>query len=275
MTPLAQGLLFAATLFYAAAFIASLIFITRGEIGTFPLYTRRLLAAGLLMQLLFFILEAFQKNVLLPVVSFSGSISFFAFTIVVIYFVLGLRREIRTFGLIVTPTVVILLMMALFGYTGAVEPLTFQMTLPFWIHIVATFFSYGAFFVSFVSALFYLVQNRVLKSKNPGPLFYKLPSLETLQHIIQETMVGGFILLTVGILFAGLWLFRLTGLDTTWHGESKLILSFLVWAAYLVILIGKSLGYGRGKNAALLSLGAFSFAMVAFLGARLMGLFLG
>jgi HemX protein len=147
------------------------------------------------------------------------------------------------------------------------------MTLPFVIHIAATFFAYGAFFVSFTSSIFYLAQSNVLKRKRPGHLFYKLPSLETLHEIINETLDWGFLLLTLGMVFAGLWLFKMEGAVSDWHTGGKLVLSLLVWVIYGLIMVTKGLGFAKGKNAALLSLGAFGFAMAAFLGARLVGTF--
>lgn len=265
--------LLAAAIFYLAAFLVSLSFIFRGDPGKLPQFTRRFLLLGLVAQGLSFAAEARVSGLVLPVLSFSGALNFFALSIVVIYFLLGLKREIRTFSLVASPVLFMLLLMSFIGYSISAKPFDYKMTLPFVIHIVATFFAYGAFFVSFTSSIFYLVQSDLLKRKRSDSIFYKLPSLETLHEIINETIDWGFVLLTLGMVIAGLWLFKLEGAISEWHTGGKLFLSLLVWAIYLTIMITKGLGFAKGKNAALLSLGAFSFTMLAFLGARLTGTF--
>ncbi len=265
--------LLAAALFYLAAFLVSLSFIFKGDPGKLPQYTRRFLLAGLIAQGLSFVAEASVSNLILPVLSFSGALNFFALSIVVIYFLLGLKREIRTFSLVASPVLFMLLLMSFIGYSISAKPFDYKMTLPFIIHIVATFFAYGAFFVSFTSSVFYLVQSDLLKRKKPDIRFYKLPSLETLHEIISETIDWGFAHLTLGMVVAGFWLFKIEGTVSEWHTDGKLVLSLLVWAVYLTIVITKGLGFAKGRNAALLSLGAFGFTMLAFLGARLTGTF--
>ena len=86
---------------------------------------------------------------------------------------------------------------------------------------------YAALLLTAVASLFYLVQERRLKSKKSQRLLEKLPPLGTLDNLISTSMGLGFVLLTLGVIFAIIWASIESG--TRWVGDPKISLSFFTW----------------------------------------------
>ena len=68
------------------------------------------------------------------------------------------------------------------------------------IHAVFAFLGNAAFALAFGIGLMYLVQEHYVKSKHPGGLFGRLPSLQTLDEINYRLITIGFPLLTLAII---------------------------------------------------------------------------
>ena len=64
---------------------------------------------------------------------------------------------------------------------------------------------YAALLLTAVASIFYLIQERRLKAKRTGTLLEKLPPLATLDNLISISMGLGFVLLTLGVIFAVTW----------------------------------------------------------------------
>jgi ABC-type uncharacterized transport system permease subunit len=267
-------LLLAALLYFISAFY-SVLFVTRGEVGRLPRYTRRFLVGGLIAQIIYGVLQARLLQSMIPMSQLADVLSFFAIAIVLIYFLIGIKREIRTFTIVLSPFLFLLVLLAAIAYTAPTKVLDMPLTAAFIVHIISIFLSYGAFFVSFISAAFYLLQSRGLKHKTPSPYWVKFPGLESLRAIFNETILVGFVLMTLSILSAYFLIAASSDGVGDWHSASKLLVSLLVWGIYLLILLGRAFGFFKGKNSAWVSVGAFSLVMLAFLGIRFYGYFVG
>lgn len=123
----------------------------------------------------------------------------------------------------------------------------FPVSLIAW-HIGLIFLGYALFFASFVAAALYLLQERNLRRKKWGPLYYRLPSLETLDIWGGRFVYLGFPLLTIGM-FAGLFFAHVTW-DTFWQADPKVIFTVIVWALYGGYLIMRKVYGWGGKKAA-------------------------
>jgi len=155
-------LLLAALLYFISAFY-SVLFVSRGEVGRLPRYTRRFLVGGLTAQIIYGVLQARLLQSMVPMSQLADVLSFFAIAIILIYFLIGIKREIRTFTIVVSPFLFLLVLLAAIAYTAPIKALEIPLTAAFIVHITSIFLSYGAFFVSFTSAVFYLLQSRGLK----------------------------------------------------------------------------------------------------------------
>ncbi len=120
------------------------------------------------------------------------------------------------------------------------------------VHIVLVLAGYAALLLTAVASVFYLIQERRLKSKRNSTLLEKLPPLATLDNLISVSMGLGFVLLTLGIVFAITWAFVESG--TRWIGDPAIQLSFLTWLLCLVMIFLRASAGWRGRKAALMAL---------------------
>src|SRR3972149_1338447 len=100
----------------------------------------------------------------------------------------------------------VLPLVALSGVSGAWLPPRFPDPAPAlrnaWIsiHVVLAMLGIAAFILNFAGGVMYLLQEHQLKAKRPGALYYRLPSLETLDRMTYRALTLGFPFLTLGLL---------------------------------------------------------------------------
>src|SRR3989442_9241400 len=96
-----------------------------------------------------------------------------------------------------------------------------------WVHILLALIGIAAFVLNFAGALMYLLQERQLRMKRPGNLYYRLPALETLDRLTYRTLALGFPFLTTGILLGVLWAGPAWGSVLTF--DPLALLSLVAW----------------------------------------------
>jgi ABC-type uncharacterized transport system permease subunit len=140
-------------------------------------------------------------------------------------------------------------------------------------HISALLAAYAALGFSMLASVLYLVQERRIKSKlKPGedtfwaPLEW-LPPLDTLERIAHATLLFGFPCMTVGLVIGSV-LVQETELGAAYFRDPKVVLSFVMWAIYVLLIFLRSTKGLRGRRAAYLS-GAVFLVMLAVWAANL------
>jgi ABC-type uncharacterized transport system permease subunit len=140
-------------------------------------------------------------------------------------------------------------------------------------HIAALLAAYAGLGFSLLASILYLVQERRLKSKmKPGedswwaPLEW-LPPLDTLERIAHAMLLFGFPCMTVGLVI-GAVLVQETSLGAAYFLDPKVLLSFGMWAVYVLLIFLRHNSGWRGRKAAYLS-GAVFVVMLAVWAANL------
>jgi cytochrome c-type biogenesis protein CcsB len=136
------------------------------------------------------------------------------------------------------------------------------------VHIALALIGIAAFVLNFAGALMYLLQERQLKGKRPGAFYYRLPPLETLDHLTYRTLAVGFPFLTLGLILGAVW--AKTAWGSVFAFDPLALLSFAAWIIYAGTLAGRAVGGWHGRRAAYFAIVGFA-ALVLTLGA---GLFL-
>jgi HemX protein len=130
------------------------------------------------------------------------------------------------------------------------------------IHITMAILSYGAFSLSFVFSLLYLLQYDLLKRKKWGTRLLRLADLSKLEHLSYVLAVIGVPMLMLALILGLQWvLIKVPGVH--WY-DSKVIGSFIVLAGYCIYLylkIGKGMS---GKTLALWNIGSFLIVLINF-----------
>ncbi len=117
------------------------------------------------------------------------------------------------------------------------------------IHIVLLLAAYAALFVSMLASVFYLVQERRLKSKASTLMW--LPPLETTDQIALKSLLFGLPCMTAGLLIGSLIAQETIG--PSFFLDPKVLLSFAMWVAYsCMVFIRRHRGL-RGRRAIYLS----------------------
>lgn len=130
------------------------------------------------------------------------------------------------------------------------------------IHISMAILSYGAFSLSFVFSLLYLIQYDLLKRKKWGTKLLRLPDLNKLENLSYALAMVGVPILMLGLILGLQW-FYLKEPSAHWY-DIKVIGSFIVLSAYSIYLhlrIGKNM---TGKSLALWNVGSFLIVLINF-----------
>src|SRR5262245_34395388 len=195
--------------------------------------------------------------------------AFLSWSLVVCYIVAQRWYKTAALRAFVFPIVFVLTTIASLAPTQAARPQDMsdplaRIILP--IHAGLIMLAYSAFFISFGAGLMYIIQERELRHKRFGTVFYKLPSLETCDSISFKSVAVGFILLTLGVAAGIAWSHARDGVY--WHGEPIELFSVVTWIIYLIIIQSRlSAGWG-GRNAAFATIIGFVLVLASLAGLR-------
>jgi ABC-type uncharacterized transport system permease subunit len=119
------------------------------------------------------------------------------------------------------------------------------------LHVFALLAAYAALIFSLFANLLYLVQERRLKNKTQARFLAWLPPLETMERIASGMLLIGFPFMTLGLLAGSLIAQESVG--PAYFRDPKVLLSFGMWALYLVMLFVRRQVGLRGLRAVYLS----------------------
>jgi ABC-type uncharacterized transport system permease subunit len=198
----------------------------------------------------------------IPVNNFNESISFCAFLIAVAFLAVMWRYQFT--GLAVPVFPLVFLMTQLGAMEFPVQTWTDIRVRNAWLllHVVLVLLGYAGLALTAVASLFYLIQERQLKSKQRSRLFDRLPSLSALDNLITSAMGFGFVFITLGVIVGSTWAFIEFG--TKWIGEAKIAISLFTWALYVLMIFLRTTAGWRGRKAAVMALCVLGFSALTW-----------
>ncbi len=197
-----------------------------------------------------------------PNLTFRDAMSFFAWGLVLVFLVVGLKRGLQVLGAFILPLAFLSLVSATLApeEAGIIAPV-FQTV---WVHVTLSILGTIGFAVAFVAGLMYLMQERLLKSKQFNVLYFKLPPLDFLDALNQRSILFGFPLLTLGILTGAVSAQLTLGSYLSWNPEQ--VWALITWVFYFVVLMGRVTAGWRAKRAAYLTIVGFAGVILTFIG---------
>jgi len=198
----------------------------------------------------------------LSLASIHYSESMLAFLAMVVFFIFFTAYRTVSPGIVIFPIVFLL------TFASAIGQKPFTLTSPLmrssWIfvHVVLIFTGYAGLFLSFGASLLYIVQERALKSKHSEALRGWLPSLQTIDDIGYHALLFGFPFMTLGLVAGSVLAIGKYG--PLFFYDPKILLSFMMWAVYLLLLYTRWSSGWRGRRAAVLATFAFVIALGAW-----------
>lgn len=246
MSPFLAVLLGGSAALYTLSAIAHVFYMFRREFDAVAKWATR--SAWLIQSIGLVWLIAHTRQA--PVYTLFEMTYSFTWFMMTIYLLIELYKDNQAAGSFLLPAIALLQIVGVSLPKPGQELLLndeFPASLIGW-HVGVTMLGYGFFTASFVAAALYLLQERNLRLKRWGPLYYRLPSLETLDIWGGRLVYVGFPLLTIGM-SAGLGFAHVTW-DTFWQADPKVIFTVLVWLVYGgYLLMRKVWGWG-GRRAA-------------------------
>ena len=133
-----------------------------------------------------------------------------------------------------------------------------------WIHLSLIFSGILALILAVTGAALYLIQSRELKSKHPGGVSTRLPSLDKLDRFHFKSLSLGVILFTLGILSGFFWATDLRRIGDIFK-DSKVILSLLTCLMYWAVLTIRAGQLRRGQKIAIGTLLIFALLIATWM----------
>ncbi|TDU81608.1 ABC-type uncharacterized transport system permease subunit [Prosthecobacter fusiformis] len=163
-----------------------------------------------------------------PMKSVSDILVFIAWSIVLLYFLVGTTYRVSLLGMFTAPLVVAMHALA-FLLPGAFPDYPAKAKIDAWVelHAALALIAYAAFALACITGVMYLLQERFLKKHLIGGLFYQLPPIQGLAKAIQRQLLLGLILLSASLAIT----FKLDTPIT----NPKLIFAWGVWGLYAVM----------------------------------------
>lgn len=188
-----------------------------------------------------------------PLTNLFEVLIFLAWSVSLIYLLVGPAYRLSLMGAFTAPLVFGLQTLALLAPIDRPRPMPSVISPWLELHASISLIAYGAFALACVAGLMYLGQERQLKRRQLGSMFYHFPPLTDLFAAITRLLWLGFLLLTVGIV-TGFF----TGSPLPYV---KIAWSLGVWVFYAAILLARHLGTTAPRFIAALCILAFSAAL--------------
>ncbi len=220
-----------------------------------------MVACGFAFHTLSLVLLAVQRRHF-PITNLPESLCFFAWCISLTFIVASFRYRINALGAFILPLVSLL---TIFSQVIWAENHEFPARLNSgWLHfhVTVAFLAYAAFFLTFISGILYLIQEKELKEKNFRFLYFRLPSLQLCDELFRRSLFVGFVAMSLTIVSGAIWAQHAWGLFWSW--DPKETASLITWGIYLVLVNYRFSAKWRGRRAAYISIIGFASTLVTF-----------
>jgi HemX protein len=187
--------------------------------------------------------------------SLRGGVALMVFLAAGGYLLVQRFYHLPTLGAFIAPFILVMLLPALFGTPGNPELPPETLRRPsLTLHIMTAVGGVAIFAIAFGAAVMYLLQEREVKGKKFGALFLRLPSLESLDKLVQRLVRLGFVVYTVALVAGTIVATQIW--KSAWSWDPKQVTSVVVWLLYGILVQLRHNGW-HGRRYALLTLAGF------------------
>ena len=198
----------------------------------------------------------------LPAQDFHQTVTLLALVLAIAYLVVNWIYDFASLGLIAFPLVAVLT--ALGAASEPLGPWPNSSLRDAWllIHVLLNIAGFTSTLFMAVASLFYLAQEKHLKTKRPPKFFQHLPPLHTLDQLASRAMIAGFVFTTAGVITGSGWAYMESG--NRWIGEGKVHISLFTWCFYLAVVFLRTNAGWRGRRAAFLAFYVLLFSTLTW-----------
>jgi len=204
-----------------------------------------------------------------PLSNLYESLIFFSWTIVVLYLIIEKQYENRIIGVFTAPLAFLAMAYASLSpnISDRIQPLIPALKSNWLIaHVIACFIGYAAFAVAFGVSFMYLFKQRDTQGKSH--LLSHFPGTDTLDEMIHQLIMFGFLFLSAGIITGAVWANSAWG--RYWGWDPKETWSLITWFIYATLLHARLMRGWRGRRIAYLSIIGFMAVLFTYFGVNLL-----
>lgn len=196
---------------------------------------------------------------------------FLGWTLVGYFIIASLWNRTQIFTIYIFPLAFLATLVGTIAPLPDVAPVGLKVggSLLFPVHVSLVMIAYAAFFITFLTGVMYIFQERELKLKRFGSIFGRFPALDTCDSLSYKSTSLGFILLTLGIVTGIIWSGQRYGIY--WHGDPVEIITMLTWLVYMFMIHYRVTAGWRGRRAAIVGILGFVLVVVSLIGIKYLG----
>jgi len=195
-------------------------------------------------------------------IGFFTALSLVSAFITLFTLVSALRHPIEILGIVVLPIAAVTL--AADHATATIHLLPPGSPTGLIFHVVTSIIAYSILGLAAIHAIVLSVQNSFLHKHQPGGLIRMMPPLKTMESLLFDTIIIGFVCLSVSLISGMVVLEDMFAQ----HLAHKTILSIIAWLVFAILLVGRWLLGWRGRTAIRWTLGGFISLMLAYFGSK-------
>lgn len=196
-------------------------------------------------------------------IGIAEALSVLAWLSALMLWVFCLREPLQMLGLVLYPICAVLVLgPALFHDTGTAIPLA---DWKIGIHILFSLLSAGLLTLASLQALSTAALDRILHRPENLAAANRLPPLLTMERLLFQMIVVGFVLLSCTLLTGLLFVHDLFGQ----HLAHKTVLSAFAWLIFGVLIWGRFRHGWRGRRALRWALAGYGALVLAYFGSKL------
>lgn len=261
-TDVSSALFVLTAVLYGIASGLYLVFLTRGVQGI-ERVTNVTLGAAVATHVAF-VATDYATGHGAPMADIHSTLTFVSLGTMIGFLLAVLRfRSVTVLGAFIAPITLLFLLASGLGRTVAPVPQEVRSALlP--LHVGVNVLGLTAFAVAFGASSAYVLQERLVRRKQLGGVFQRLPSLDVLDTVSFRAVTVGFPLFTIGVVTGGLWATRL-------HESGPLltpaqIVALLAWLVFGSVLLLRVVAGYRGRRAALGTMMGFACTVTVLIG---------
>jgi len=199
----------------------------------------------------------------IPVASISETFLTFVWLTASMYWVLEIRLKERSMGAFMMPLLLVTLAISNITYHQNIQIADVLKDVRFEIHVLAIILAYGAFVISFIASLLYIILEREIKKSDLGLFYSRLPSLAFFERISNSSVDIGFVVAGFGLILGTY--FAINVWDKFFFSDLKFIAAVINWLIYGVHFLSRRFMGWRGKRAAFISVSGFIWLIFSFM----------
>ncbi len=193
---------------------------------------------------------------------FFDAASSVAMVIGLLVLLMSITRRTEILAIIVLPISAITLLIE--SYYPSTHMLPHNAAYGLKIHVLVSIIAYSLLGLAACMSVLLSLQNKMLHNHHPGGLMKKLPPLQTMEKLLFDFILAGFIGLTLALASGFIYLEDLFAQ----HLVHKTILSIIAWIVFATLLIGRFTIGWRGRTAIRWTLSGFVSLMLAYFGSK-------